>query len=206
MSNDNIRKCFRLESVDGEEKAVCTLCDHVIRNHIHCMRMHLAMHERQRAAPPGSPTDVDSDSDNNETPMDTPPPLYRSSTESDLERLRTTDPYKVVEGTMKYLAVCPDPQLFDAVVRRAPDCVIKGICNAARSLQERDVQLTEAQKSLFRAHRPVFTELTSPTNSIERKRQVVESQRGGFLPLLIGTALGALGSWLFGGSSSNQQQ
>ena len=200
MSNDNIRNYFRSESVNGEEKAVCTLCDHVIRKHVHCMRMHIAMHERQRAAPRDSTTDEDSQSGDNESPADTPP-LYRSNAEPDLERLRATDPHDVVEGTTKYLAVCPDPKLFNAVVRRAPDSVIAAICNAALNLHEGDVQLTEAQKSLFRAHRSVFTELTSPTSSIERKRQVVESQSGGFLPLLIGSALGALGSWLFGSSN-----
>ena len=196
MSEDDFRNYFEVNEVNGIEKAVCTICGRAIAKNVGCMRMHYTMaHERQRTA------DEDAQSDGSESPADTPPPLYRSSTESDFERLRTTDPYKVVEGTMKYLAVCPDPQLFDAVVRRAPDCVIKGICNAARSLHERDVQLTEAQKSLFLAHRPVLKELTSPTNSIERKRQVVESQRGGFLPLLIGSALGALGNWLFGSSN-----
>jgi hypothetical protein len=169
--------------------------------------MHFAMHERQSTPPPFRSADPDSQSDDSEHTVDVPP-LYTSNIEPYLQRLRAIDHGDVVKRTVKYLAVCPSPHLFDAVVHTAPDDVIAAISNAALNVEQGDVELTEPQKNLFRAHRPVFRELTSPTVSIKRKRKVVESQKGGFpfLPILIGSALGALGSRLFGGTSSNQQQ
>jgi ABC-type methionine transport system ATPase subunit len=120
-----------------------------------------------------------------------------------LEQLRATDPVTVVKRTVKYLTVCQDPQSFDAVLRTAPNEVIATICDAAYNVHQGDVQLTEPEKNLFRAHRSAIDELISPRASIKTKREVIQSQSGEFvfLPLLISAALGALGSSLFGGTS-----
>ena len=101
---------------------------------------------------------------------------------------------------MKYLAVCSKSRAFDAAIRDAPDGVIEAICNAAVKVDQLEVPLTERQKELFQSNRPLFRELTSPTAGIARKRKVIESQHGGFLPILISAALGALASHLFGSS------
>lgn len=110
--------------------------------------------------------------------------------------------------TVKYLSVCSNPQAYRAVVRAAPDNVIRAIANAAYNVERGDIHLTPAQKTLFAKHRRAIAKLTSRSVSIKDKRKVVESQKGGFpfLPLIIGSALAAFGSRLFGGSQQQQQQ
>ena len=107
--------------------------------------------------------------------------------------------------TVKYLTVCNSPQAYRAVLRGAPDGVIKAIANAAYDVERGPIYLSPQQKALFRTHRRAIATLTSPKASIKSKRRVIQSQKGGFpfLPIMIGSALGALGSRLFGGQ---QQQ
>ena len=87
------------------------------------------------------------------------------------------------------------------MVRAAPDDVIKAICNAALNVEQGDVHLTPLQRKLFSAHRAQIAKLTSHRHELKNERKFVASQRGGFpfIPILIGTALGALGGKLFGG-------
>ena len=114
----------------------------------------------------------------------------------------------VVKRTVKYLSVCTDPRAYSAVLQSAPDKVIKIISDAAYNVERGPMYLTPAQKALFRTHRKSIATLSSRRVGIKSKRKTMASQRGGFpfLPILIGSALGALGSRLFGGTSSNQQQ
>ena len=106
-----------------------------------------------------------------------------------------------VKRTVKYLSVCSDPRAYSGVVRAAPDDVIKAICNAALNVEQGDVHLTPQLRILFSAHRAQIAKLTSHRHELKNKRKFVASQRGGFpfIPILIGTALGALGGKLFGG-------
>jgi hypothetical protein len=106
--------------------------------------------------------------------------------------------------TVKYLAVCRDPKALSAVVRSAPDTVIKTICDAALNVQRGGrVSLTGAQQALFRKHDKQVSKLVSKKASLKQKRRLL-SQRGGafWIPALIGAALGGLGSTLFGGNKS----
>jgi len=144
--------------------------------------------------------------------MDTQP-NFASNIEQHLARAqpqtsRSTKKHKhtVVKRTVKYLSVCTNPQTYRAVVRAAPDSVIKAIVDAAYNVERGDVTLTPSQRALFRTHRRAIAALTSSAVGLVRKRKVILSQKGGFafLPILIGSALGALGSRLFGGSTSNQ--
>jgi len=185
MAERNFRNYFQTVVEDGKEKAECTLCGRVIVNNVGCMRMHYTkVHEREQL--PSQPRRAD-DSECSEDDND---PFYVSDTECS----------DAAERILKYLAVCPSSRTFDAVIRDAPDGVIEAICNAAVKVKQLEVPVTESQKELFRSNRPLFQELTSPTSSIERKRKVIESQHGGFLPILISAALGALASHLFGSS------
>ena len=184
MSEDTFRNYFRLEGAD----AVCTICDRSIRKHTHCMRLHFAMHERRCASPTPAEEGGGTSGDDQSSVDDDP--SHEPNTQHDAS----------VEHTVRYLAVCPTSRAFDAAIRDAPDGVIQAICNAAIKVRDRDVPLTESQLEVFRSNPPLFRELTSPTASIEHKRQVIESQHGGFLPILISAALGALASHLFGGS------
>jgi hypothetical protein len=110
-------------------------------------------------------------------------------------------PKAVVKRTVKYLSVCDCPRAYKRVIKAAPDSVIKSICNAAVNVERGDIGLTREQRRLFRAHRKRIAKLTSRDTSIGSKRKVIQSQHGGFpfIPILIGTALGALGGKLFGG-------
>jgi hypothetical protein len=107
-----------------------------------------------------------------------------------------------VKRTVKYLAVCNNPHTCRAVLKASPNSVVKAIANAAYNIERGDVCLTPAQQDFFRTHRKSIAALTSRKIPIERKRKLLlHSQTGGlpFLPILIGTALGALGGKLFGG-------
>lgn len=117
--------------------------------------------------------------------------------------------------TLKYLAICKDPRAYCAVTRAAPDSTIQSICNAALNVEQGDIQLTPKEKALFRKHRVAIGTLTNPRVSLARKRKVIQSQKGGFfwLPALLGTALGSIGSSLIGnifgklfGGQQQQQQ
>jgi hypothetical protein len=111
-----------------------------------------------------------------------------------------------VKRIVKYLAVCTDPRAYRAVLRAAPDSVIRSIADAAYNVEQGDVQLSPSQKAFFRKHQDIVATLSSPHIGIRRKRRTI-IQKGGlpFLPIMIGTALGALGSRLFGGPASSSQ-
>lgn len=105
---------------------------------------------------------------------------------------------------VKYLAVCRDPKAYKAVVQSAPDAVIKSICDAALNVQRGDrVALNNQQKQLFRKHHRQIEQLVTKSVPIGKKRRAL-TQRGGafFIPALIGAAISALGSSLFGGNKS----
>jgi hypothetical protein len=121
---------------------------------------------------------------------------------------RDANAAKLIKRTLKYLAICESPEAFRDVVRAASDRVIKAICTAAYNVEQGPVHLSPEQKTLFRAHRESIATLTSPRVGIESKRKLIASQKGGFafIPILIGSALAALGSRLFGGTSGSNQQ
>lgn len=87
------------------------------------------------------------------------------------------------------------------MLKGASDDVIKAICNAALNVEQGDIHLSPAQRQLFGHHRKQIATLTDSTGNIQKKRTLIQSQKGGFpfIPILIGTALGALGGKLFGG-------
>jgi hypothetical protein len=106
--------------------------------------------------------------------------------------------HATVKRTVKYLAVCTNPRAVRECLRNAPDSVAKCICNAAYNVERGDVVPTPKQKALFGKHRKLIGKLTSHTGSLQAKRKVLQSQKGGFIiPELIGAAISALGNLLF---------
>ena len=107
----------------------------------------------------------------------------------------------LVKRTVKYLSVCSNPRAYNSVLKGAPDEVIKAICNAALNIEQGDIRLSPAQRQLFAVHRKKISKITSRVGDLKGKRHIIQSQKGGFpfIPILIGTALGALGGKLFGG-------
>jgi len=106
-----------------------------------------------------------------------------------------------VKRTVKYLGVCSSPAAYQSVLKGSSDEVIKAICNAALNVEQGDIRLSPAQRQLFSLHRNKIAKLTSHSGKISDKRKIIQNQKGGFpfIPILIGTALGALGGKLFGG-------
>jgi hypothetical protein len=106
-----------------------------------------------------------------------------------------------VERTVKYIGVCRDPVAYRSVVRAAPDSVLKAICNAALNVERGEIKLSPARKTLFRQHRQQIANLTSRRVGLASKRRILEQSGGAFwIPTLIGAAISALGSAIFGGN------
>jgi len=115
---------------------------------------------------------------------------------SRLVRVRKPD---LSRRIFKLLAVCKDPNIYNVLLKRAPEKVIKLICNAAVNASRGEVHLTPAQKKLFAKHRHLFQQLTTRQVSIESKRKLL-NQRGNGLPLipiLLSAVLSSLGSLIF---------
>jgi hypothetical protein len=111
------------------------------------------------------------------------------------------------EKTVKYLGVCRDAKAYNAVIKSAPDSVVRSICDAAANVQRgAGVNLTNRQQVLFRQHGSSINKLVSKTFPLSSKRRLL-SQRGGafWIPALIGAAVSALGSSLFGGTRAAPQ-
>ena len=116
------------------------------------------------------------------------------------KRVRKSSTKQVTKRTVKYLSVCRDPQAFRAVIRAAPDSVIKTICNAALNIERGDIVLNSRQKACFRQFRKQIATLTSKRAALEVKRKLIQRQKGGLLgvvPALLDTEVSALGSALF---------
>ncbi|MBI1884650.1 MAG: hypothetical protein HYS08_10685 [Chlamydiae bacterium] len=118
-----------------------------------------------------------------------------------MDRTSNKGKKSTIKRTVKYLTVCSDPRAYQRVLKGSSDEVIKAICNAALNVEQGDIHLSPVQRQLFAAHRRQIAKLTDRNSDLKGKRAVIQSQKGGFpfIPILIGTALGALGGKLFGG-------
>ena len=99
---------------------------------------------------------------------------------------------------VKLLAVCKDSQVRSAILSRAPDSVIKTICNAALNVAQGDLALSKKKKTAFRKHRGQIQKLTAREVPLDEKRKLLQGGAFPILPLLLSTALSALGPLLFG--------
>ena len=106
---------------------------------------------------------------------------------------------KAVKRAFKFLADCQDPRVRSTILARAPDKLVKTICNAALNVERGDIALKKSQKEAFKKHRKDIAKLTSKKFSIPQKRKFL-MQKGGAFPIIsifLSTALSALGSALF---------
>jgi hypothetical protein len=105
--------------------------------------------------------------------------------------------------TIKYLGVCADKKTASAVLESAPDSVVKLLSDISlNALKNPAVHVSKKRRHLFRRHRTAITRIVDPSVSIARKRKTL--QQGGFawIPAIIATVLGALGTSIFGGNKS----
>ena len=73
---------------------------------------------------------------------------------------------KAVKRTVKFFAHAPDSVTVQALLKSAPDPVIRAIANAALNAREGYVQLTPAQMQLFHAYAHTFDVLCDRQLSI----------------------------------------
>jgi hypothetical protein len=105
---------------------------------------------------------------------------------------------KLVKRYVKLLAFLRDPKQQVPLLKKAPDQVIKTICDAALNAQQGDVRLSNAAKRSFGKQKPLFKKLTSRKVKLQGKRRLLIQRGGlGIIPLLLTTVLGTLGSALF---------
>ena len=105
---------------------------------------------------------------------------------------------KLVKRFVKFLAVSKDPKATQAVLKSAPEPVVKSVCNAALNLLAGDIKISPSQKAIFKKHKSTISQLASKGPAISLKRRLLTQKGGGFLiPLLISTVLSTLGSALF---------
>lgn len=105
----------------------------------------------------------------------------------------------VAKRTLKYLAVNKDRKTHDAVIARSPDSVVRMLSDVSlNALKNPSIHLSNERKKLFKRHRASIATLASPDISIATKRKIL--QKGGFawIPAILGSVLGALGSKIFG--------
>ena len=112
---------------------------------------------------------------------------------------RTDKNSPVAKRYFKLLAVCKDRNLFKVLLQKAPDSIIKLICNATLNASSGDVHLTPSQKKLFAKHKKLFSTLLSRGVSIKSKRRILNQGGGAFplIPIILSTVLSSLGSLLF---------
>ena len=102
---------------------------------------------------------------------------------------------KIIKRTIKFLSIAPDTEIVRKVIPRAPDGVIRAICNAALNAREGDVRIPSHLKQIFaKFHRHIHRLTDRRCPLVEKRRLLV--QRAGVLPIiapLIATVLGSIG-------------
>ena len=69
-----------------------------------------------------------------------------------MRRRKEQNQTKLVRRTIKFLALGPDQEVIRAALEKAPDAVIRGICNATVNGRQMEVEIPANLKPLFRQH------------------------------------------------------
>ena len=105
---------------------------------------------------------------------------------------------KNLKRYIKFLAVSKDPTATAAVLKTAPDPVIKSVCNAAENILRGNIRLSPAQKKQFKLRKNLIIQLRTKSVSIARKRKLLSQKGGAFwIPLLLSTVLSTLANTFF---------
>ena len=91
-----------------------------------------------------------------------------------------------------------NPRSRAEVLRGAPPCVIRTICNASNNVAKNpNIRLTAAHRKVLARYRRQISVLIARAS---QKKKRATLQKGGalpFIPVLLGSALAALGAYLF---------
>ena len=106
-------------------------------------------------------------------------------------------PSKTLQKYIELLEVCNNPSVTNAIVKSAPDSVIKTICNAALNCYRGEVTLNPRQRKVLKKFRKQIEKLCSKEIGLKTKRKILV-QKGGaiWIPLLVGALLHNFGSAL----------
>ena len=108
-------------------------------------------------------------------------------------------PTKTTKSFVRLLALSKKPSFTRALVKEAPDDVIKTISDAAlNAIHGRGINISKRNRSQFAKQRRTFKLLTTRTVALAKKRRALVGR--GFLallPLLLSTVLGAVGPAIF---------
>ena len=108
--------------------------------------------------------------------------------------------FSPLKNTIKLLSFCEDPKIQKEILSRAPDNVIKRICDATLNVQRGPVHLTKRQKQVLARNRQLISKLVNKDIPLHTKRrQLVQTggQWAQIVPIILSTVLQALGSTLF---------
>ena len=78
------------------------------------------------------------------------------------------------------------------LLKRAKDCVIDSISEIALNCLKGNVPIKNCDFKKLRRYKSILRKISSPSPCYKRRKILV--QKGGFLPILLNTALGFLGS------------
>ena len=95
---------------------------------------------------------------------------------------------------LKFLSVC-DNKTCKQVIHSSDKDLVKCICECALNILQGNIPISQKEKSKLQKHKSDLRSLASDKPLTEKKRII---QKGnGFLPMLLGPLLAALGPLLF---------
>lgn len=96
---------------------------------------------------------------------------------------------------IKFLSVC-DHKTCKDLISKSNKQLIDCICECALNVLHGTVPLTPQEKSKLSPHKFQLRKLTAKSSSLAEKKRIIQKGNG-FLPLLLGPVISALGSLLF---------
>ena len=99
---------------------------------------------------------------------------------------------KQVKHTIKYLAICKNPEIISRIISDSPENVIKAICDAAVNTAHGNVALKKWQKRILSKNRDLIDRLVHKGESASQKRKYLKQTGGHVLRVIIPTILGAV--------------
>ena len=96
---------------------------------------------------------------------------------------RTFNKLKVVKRTIKFLSVAIESEVLKAVIKQAPDAVIRAISTAAVNACQGALPISPHLRPLFRRHDRQFVWLIDQRRSLTSSPRLI-LQQGGALPII----------------------
>ena len=113
---------------------------------------------------------------------------------------RKSKKQQLVKQYIMLLARNTKSDLNKDLIKHSPDEVVKAIANACLNASKGEVHFTPKQQMLLVPYRESISKLATKGVPIPNRRKILEQEGGSlFLPLILSTVLGTLGSALFRG-------